>query len=592
MDKEANPNGYIEIHNFAKESINDSNTYILGNDCKQRYCGITLFLDERATPHNTDCSNEGNFQVMVQNLDKYGLDKGDTLYLYSCENRKGVSVKVDDNYSATFSITLDLPEQGEISKRCLSSHIILTTNPIKNTETIEEQMIHSSPHFQVNKSAKLAKQYIITDARLNTKKQPIVVKEVAQQLRVKAIGYREKYLHYSVNSIVKLEAQYNLKNPPQDKIGQTKWAYILTDNKTAPTQKQLNEKQYKHFIQHNGNEQYTGNNIDFRIQKEWLDINKPKYLYIYAYLNAPSTKTSLCITIQYPLSLRFNGKELQIVEWGEVIREKSFGHHSLSLNNPARQFAESKKYFIHIENISPIPLSQKIYYLDIYDENNDKVGTITNNNTQNIINTELLIDDIFCDFANLLLEYQREYSANRIKLEVGYVEEEDLSDIEVVGKNGDVKMYRISNYSLNIIKKMAKNSNNPIVTITSTTRTPMEQAEEMYKGCVSEGIQEQYKLYAAAGDKVIKVYENLHKTKTRQEVIHAMYEKIMALGAYNVSHHCIEDVSKINTIDISVWRLKNPKDFKREIQKFEASKKLRFIDETKRQCYHIEITQP
>ena len=173
-----------------------------------------------------------------------------------------------------------------------------------------------------------------------------------------------------------------------------------------------------------------------------------------------------------------------------------------------------------------------------------------------------------------------------------WVEVEELSEIQVVGKNNGVKMYRISNYSLNITKKMAKHSNNLIVTITSTTRTPMEQAEEMYKGCVSEGIQEQYKLYAAAGDKVIKVYEDLHKTKTKQEVIQAMYEKIVALGAYNVSHHCIEDVSKTNTIDISVWRLKNPQDFKREIRKFETLKKLKFIDETKRQCYHIEITQP
>ena len=99
---------------------------------------------------------------------------------------------------------------------------------------------------------------------------------------------------------------------------------------------------------------------------------------------------------------------------GEVKREKIFGLHPLSLNNPANQFAESKKYFIQIENISPIPLSQKIYYLDIYDENNNKVGVITNNNTQNIINTELLIDDRFCELANLLLEYQREYSANYI----------------------------------------------------------------------------------------------------------------------------------------------------------------------------------
>ena len=118
-------------------------------------------------------------------------------------------------------------------------------------------------------------------------------------------------------------------------------------------------------------------------------------------------------------------------------REKSFGLHSLSLNNPARQFAESKKYFIQIDNISPIPLSQKIYYLDIYDENNNKVGTITNNNTQNIINTELLIDDRFCDFANILLEYQRKYSANRIKLEVGY----ERNNLRLSGKEW-IKEYK------------------------------------------------------------------------------------------------------------------------------------------------------
>ena len=50
-----------------------------------------------------------------------------------------------------------------------------------------------------------------------------------------------------------------------------------------------------------------------------------------------------------------------------------------------------------------------------------------------------------------------------------WVEVEELSEIQVVGKNNGVKMYRISNYSLNIIKKMAKHSNNLIVTITSTT---------------------------------------------------------------------------------------------------------------------------
>ena len=224
------------------------------------------------------------------------------------------------------------------------------------------------------------------------------------------------------------------------------WAYMILPTKEYNPNKTRLQKDIDYYEL--PNDIYKGNIITFN-PKEYLQQahsnalsnqpnskdNPPNYsqqlqyltqgdytLVIFAYKQAPAYKvknytTHTKLDYNSPLSLYFNGKELQIVEWGEVKREKSFGLHPLSLNNPARQFAESKKYFIHIENI---PLSQKIYYLDIYDENNNKVGTITNNNTQNIINTELLIDDIFCDFANILLEYQRKYSANRIKLEVGY----------------------------------------------------------------------------------------------------------------------------------------------------------------------------
>ena len=198
----------------------------------------------------------------------------------------------------------------------------------------------------------------------------------------------------------------------------------------------------------------------------------------------------------------------------------------------------------------------------------------------------------FESLQNLTTKYKAELAkiGNVIRVEVKYNKSE--IDLSVVGKDNSVKMDRISSYSLNIIKQIARNSNNPKVTITSTTRTPMEQAKEMYNGCLEYGITEQYKLYGSNGDKVIKVYEDLHKTKTRQEIIQAMYEKIIELGAHNVSNHCVEDISKINAIDISIWRLKNPNDFKKEIQKFEKLQKLKFIDETKRQCYHIEITQP
>lgn len=47
---------------------------------------------------------------------------------------------------------------------------------------------------------------------------------------------------------------------------------------------------------------------------------------------------------------------------------------------------------------------------------------------------------------------------------------------------------------------------------------------------------------------MIKVYKYLHKTRTRQEVIQATREKIVALETHKVSHHCIEDALKLTPL--------------------------------------------
>ena len=271
-------------------------------------------------------------------------------------------------------------------------------------------------------------------------------------------------------------------------------------------------------------------------------------------------------------------------------REKSFGLHPLSLNNPERQFAESKKYFIQIDNISPIPLSQKIYYLDIYDENNNKVGTITNNNTQNIINTELLIYDRFCDFANVLLEYQGKYAANRVKLEVGYGEEGDLSDIEVVGQNG-IDISLVSEYSKNILRQIAKNSNYTRVVISSTARMPRRQAEIMYNNVIANGLQKQRDTYKQPGQRVLDVYETQKKAgKSKEEIIQTMTNKINELGASKVSRHCA-DFNIVNVVDIPHSSLGvNKTDFKSQAQKLQREGKItQILDENG--CYHIIIPQ-
>ena len=128
---------------------------------------------------------------------------------------------------------------------------------------------------------------------------------------------------------------------------------------------------------------------------------------------------------------------------------------------------------------------------------------------------------------------------------------------------------------------MAKNSNNTKIHITSTVRTPRKQAEIMYSYIVSEGLQNQYTLYGPNGDKVIDVYvKNKKLNKSKDEIINAMEAKIKELGPDNVSRHC-GDHSKRNVFDISYnpTKLTNAKSISK------------FIDEKKRNCYHIEIIQ-
>lgn len=96
------------------------------------------------------------------------------------------------------------------------------------------------------------------------------------------------------------------------------------------------------------------------------------------------------------------------------------------------------------------------------------------------------------------------YNVDGVKLEVGYEEEEDLSDIEVVGKNGmDISL--VSEYSKNILRQIAKNSNYTRVVISSTARTPRRQAEIMYNNIIANGLQKQRDTYKQPGQRVLDI---------------------------------------------------------------------------------------
>ena len=167
-------------------------------------------------------------------------------------------------------------------------------------------------------------------------------------------------------------------------------------------------------------------------------------LILFAYQKTPAYKVKNYAThtkLDYnpPLSLRFNGNELEILEWGEVKGDKIFALNPFNLSNPKELILESKDYTINLNTLPIIISPREKYRLTILNTHNSNIATITNTNTQNIINPEIFIDDDFCKLIHILQQYKSQYKVSVVRLEVGYGERK--SEIDLRGKrtpNGGV----------------------------------------------------------------------------------------------------------------------------------------------------------
>ena len=185
-----------------------------------------------------------------------------------------------------------------------------------------------------------------------------------------------------------------------------------------------------------------------------------------------------------------------------------------------------------------------------------------------------------------------ENANNEIRVEVGY--EGDLSNIEIVGKNGlDISL--ITEYSKNILREVGRDSNNPIIIITDVARTPKDQANRMYNMIRQNSINKAKQTYKKQVHSVIDIYENLaNQGKTKTDILNAMEQEIKRLVLLGCFQHC-QDFDIKNTFDISVRLLKNADKFYEIAKKYEETHQdFKIIDESKNKekCYHIEITQP
>jgi hypothetical protein len=159
----------------------------------------------------------------------------------------------------------------------------------------------------------------------------------------------------------------------------------------------------------------------------------------------------------------------------------------------------------------------------------------------------------------------------------------------------------VSEYSKKIIKMALKDAGMPRAVITSTFRTPKEQASIMYRNA-KKNYQTQIDMYASPGQKVLKVYKK-NSEKDDATVISLMEQKIIDLLKTNekTSQHCVtaENYKKLNIIDIGAGSTKsvcgkeyNQTKFTNALKHLKSNGYIeKFIDETKKSnaCWHIEI---
>lgn len=129
--------------------------------------------------------------------------------------------------------------------------------------------------------------------------------------------------------------------------------------------------------------------------------------------------------------------------------------------------------------------------------------------------------------------------------------------------------------------------------ITSTSRTPADQARVMFNNLETKGVKSQRDLYAAAGDLVIDVYEAQKKAgKTATQIKNAMEAKINAIGPEKVSRHCA-DPNKLNVVDVAPSSIGNKHAFENAVNvALNSGKVSRFITPGSGDpAYHIEIPQ-
>jgi hypothetical protein len=152
------------------------------------------------------------------------------------------------------------------------------------------------------------------------------------------------------------------------------------------------------------------------------------------------------------------------------------------------------------------------------------------------------------------------------------------------------KKENVTNFSLQVLEDILQAAGLNSALISSTSRTPADQARVMFNNIESTSVAAQKKLYAAAGDAVIDEYVKAKKAKkTPTEIKAAMEAKIIAIGPTKVSHHA-SDPNILCVFDVAPSSIAKKAAFEKAVKADKRVKK--FITPPLDPGYHLEIPQP
>jgi hypothetical protein len=162
----------------------------------------------------------------------------------------------------------------------------------------------------------------------------------------------------------------------------------------------------------------------------------------------------------------------------------------------------------------------------------------------------------------------------------------------------------VSDYSIRVIRSVMRRAGQERALLTSSLRTPADQARIMFNNLVgtgpNQGVVAQRALYRAPGRRVIGVFvaetRGLSRRQVRRQanrIQAAMEATIVEVGPENVSHHAATPAgyARRNVVDIAPSSLANPALFERFARRERRIAKLLGPNRSD-PAYHLEIPQP